>query len=105
MINTSNFEVVTAFKNKNTTQSDSKLKNDTKYKFYLNFDSDGYEGMNMLNEILNDHEEWNCYFKVRRIFVHFTPNSHFLNDFNELLNEVGFFLGERISNLCFMHRK
>lgn len=49
IINTSNFDIITAFKNKNTTQNDNKLKNDRNYKIYLNFDSRGYENMHILN--------------------------------------------------------
>lgn len=49
IINTSNFDIITAFKNKNTTQNDNKLKNDRNYKIYLNFDSRGYESMHILN--------------------------------------------------------
>lgn len=106
MINTSNFDmIVTAFKKKNNKQdSSSKLKSKQE-KFYVNLENNGHENIEMVNEILKDHEEWNCYFKVRTIYLHFTPNTNYINDFNELLNEVGFFLGERISNLCFMQRK
>jgi hypothetical protein len=50
MVNTSNFDIVTAFKHRNTeTQIDNKMnKIDTNYKYYLNLDS---KSIDMLNEI------------------------------------------------------
>lgn len=83
MINTSNFDmIVTAFKKKNNQEgSSSKLKS-KQQKFYVNLENNGHENIEMVNEILKDHEEWNCYFKVRTIYVHFTPNTNYINDFN-----------------------
>jgi hypothetical protein len=47
LINTSNFDIVTTFKN--TAQSESKLKKDSNYKFYINFDDQGDEDKKMLD--------------------------------------------------------
>jgi hypothetical protein len=42
--------------------------------------------MTMIKDLLAKHEEWNCFFKVKKMYIQFIPNSSFTDDLDELLN-------------------
>jgi hypothetical protein len=97
---------VSTFENKGVSPEARQLGKDKEYNFCYTLDGRGEQDMSLLKNLLVKHEEWGCYFKVRRIYIQFTPNSvHIMKDLDEFLNEFGYMFGERISHLCFVQRR